>query len=190
MMLRTPRAWAPSSSDSRAIRFRSRVVQWTRHSRSRSCWIPNATDRALIRTRAIAESETLTRSTPASRRSRAAAIVRSIRMLRGGSISTETTKRPAARSAGQARRRRRVVRSGDDGSTLDDGLHDRDDCSGDGWPARATERARPRWRRPHRSPRRIAAMCSGVVPQQPPTIRAPAASRRGVTASKYSALAA
>ena len=37
---------------------------------------------------------------------------------------------------------------------------------------------------------RIAAMCSGVVPQQPPTIRAPAASRRGVTVPKYSALAA
>ena len=37
---------------------------------------------------------------------------------------------------------------------------------------------------------RIAAMCSGVVPQHPPTIRAPAASRRGVTVPKYSALAA
>ena len=98
-MLRTPSAWAPSSSDSSAIRFRSRVVQWTRHSRSRSCWIPNATDSALIRTRAIAESETLTTSTPASRRSRAASIVRSIRMLRGGSISTETTKRRAASSS-------------------------------------------------------------------------------------------
>ena len=112
MMLRTPSAWAPSSSDSSAIRFRSRVVQWTRHSRSRSCWIPNATDRALIRTRAIAESETLTRSTPASRRSRAASIVRSIRMLRGGSISTETTNRPASSSSarrvgGGGRRRRR-----------------------------------------------------------------------------------
>ena len=46
------------------MRFRSRVVQWTRHSRSRSCWIPNATARALIRTRAIAESEMLTTSTP------------------------------------------------------------------------------------------------------------------------------
>ena len=32
---------------------------------------------------------------------------------------------------------------------------------------------------------RIAAMCSGVVPQQPPTIRAPASSRRAVTSPKY-----
>ena len=123
-MLRTPRAWAPSSSDSSAIRFRSRVVQWTRHSRSRSCWIPNATDRALIRTRAIAESETLTTSTPASRRSRAASIVRSIRMLRGGSISTETTNRPAARSSarrvgGGALAGRRGVAAAPRGSAVD-----------------------------------------------------------------------
>ena len=97
-MLRTPRAWAPSSSDSSAIRLRSRVVVWTRHSRSRSCWMPKATARAPIRTRAMAESDTLTRSTPEDWRRRAASIVRSMRTLRGGSISTETTNRPAARA--------------------------------------------------------------------------------------------
>ena len=97
-MLRTPSACAPSSSDSRAIRFRSRVVVWTTHSRSTSCWIPKATDIAPIRTRAIAESLMLTMSTPDSRRSRAASSVRSIRMLRGGSISTDTTNRPSARA--------------------------------------------------------------------------------------------
>jgi hypothetical protein len=70
---------------------------------------PNATDRALIRTRAIAESDTLTTSTPASRRSRAASIVRSIRMLRGGSISTETTNAGGEELA-PAGRRRGVVR--------------------------------------------------------------------------------
>ena len=32
---------------------------------------------------------------------------------------------------------------------------------------------------------RIAAMCSGVVPQQPPTIAAPAATNRGVTSARY-----
>ena len=95
-MSRTPSACAPRSSDSRAMRFRSRVVKWTRHSRSRSCWMPNATDRQPIRTRAIALSLTLTRSTPAAWRSRAASIVRSMRIERGGSISTDTTKRPAA----------------------------------------------------------------------------------------------
>ncbi len=31
---------------------------------------------------------------------------------------------------------------------------------------------------------RIAAMCSGVVPQQPPTIEAPAATNRGVTSAR------
>ena len=101
-MLRTPSACAPSSSDSSAMRFRSRVVTWTRHSRSRSCWIPNATAIAPIRTRAIAESLTLTRSVPASRRRRAASSVRSIRMLRGGSISTEITNRPSASACGEA----------------------------------------------------------------------------------------
>ena len=102
-MLRTPSACAPSSSDSSAIRFRSRVVKWTRHSRSRSCWIPNATAIAPIRTRAIAESLMLTRSAPASRSSRAASIVRSMRTLRGGSISTEITKRPSASAYAEAR---------------------------------------------------------------------------------------
>src|SRR5665647_657125 len=75
-MLRTPSAWAPSSSDSRAIKLRSRVVKWTRHSRSRSCWTPKATARAPMRTRAMALSLMLTTSTPASWSSRAASIVR------------------------------------------------------------------------------------------------------------------
>ena len=60
------------------------------------------------------------------------------------------------------------------------------------WPARRRRGAtEPGIARPSTSSAaRIAAMCSGVVPQQPPTIRAPAASRRGVTVPKYSALAA
>ena len=90
-MSRTPRAWAPSSSDSSAMRLRSRVVKWTTHSRSRSCWTPKATASAPIRTLAIAESLMLTASTPAAWRSRAASIVRSMRTERGGSISTEIT---------------------------------------------------------------------------------------------------
>ena len=67
-MFRMPRACAPSSSASRAIRLRSRVVRWTRHSRPTSCWMPKATARAPIRTRPVAESLTFTRSTPASRK--------------------------------------------------------------------------------------------------------------------------
>ena len=95
-MLRTPSACAPRSSDSSAIRFRSRVVKWTRHSRSMSCWMPKATAMAPIRTRAIALSLMLTRSTPASWSTAAASIVRSMRTERGGSISTLMTKRPSA----------------------------------------------------------------------------------------------
>ena len=147
-MLRTPRAWAPSSSDSRAIRFRSRVVQWTRHSRSRSCWIPNATAIAPIRTRAIAESLTLTTSTPASRRSRAASIVRSIRTERGGSISTDTTNRPAARSGRQAGRRRRVADARRVAGPLDD-RRPRPACE---IPAGTPSARRPRGRGRRRGP--------------------------------------
>ena len=53
--------------------------------------MPNATAIAPMRTRAMAESLILTRSTPADLRSRAASIVRSMRIDRGGSISTEIT---------------------------------------------------------------------------------------------------
>ena len=109
MMFRTPSAWAPSSSDSMAIRLRSRVVKWTRHSRSRSCWIPNATAIALIRTRAIAQSLDVDEVDPGSRRSRAASMVRSILMLRGGSISTEMAKRPAVISSASRVGLRRAV---------------------------------------------------------------------------------
>ena len=174
-MFRTPSAWAPRSSDSIAMRFRSRVVKWTRHSRSRSCWIPNATAIAPIRTRAIAESLMLTRSTPASRSSRAASIVRSIRIERGGSISTDTTKRPARSFASS------WVGGGPSPSPV--GLPSRRSTAsrvptlgpgaGDGRVAAARCRAPPA--AAASSAARIAAVCSGVVPQQPPTIEAPAA---------------
>ena len=53
----------------------------------------------------------LTRSTPAAWSSRAASIVRSMRIERGGSISTEMTKRPSRRALGSSPvGRRRLVR--------------------------------------------------------------------------------
>ena len=58
--------------------------------------MPNATAIALMRTRAMALSLMLTRSTPASESTRAASRVRSMRTDRGGSISTLMTKRPSA----------------------------------------------------------------------------------------------
>src|SRR5687768_11537880 len=66
-MSRTPRACAPSSSDSSAMRLRSRVVKWTMHSRSRSCCTPNATASAPMRTRAMALSRSLDRALDAHR---------------------------------------------------------------------------------------------------------------------------
>ena len=88
---------------------------------------------------------------------------------------------------GQAGRRRRVVgggrggrRSVDEGGRVERSVGRRSSAGAAG--AAVASAAS--------SAARIAAMCSGVVPQQPPTIRAPAASRRGVTVPKYSALAA
>ncbi len=151
------------------MRFRSRVVKWTMHSRSRSCWIPNATAIAPIRTRAIAESLMLTRSTPASWSSRAASIVRSIRIERGGSISTEMTNRPAASVSasgvgGGARGRRPLAPRR---SPRDQGRHG---AVSDGGRVERRSGARPTAAIAS-SAARIAAMCSGVVPQQPPMMR-------------------
>ena len=102
-------------------------------------------------------------------------IVRSMRMLRGGSISTETTKRPASREPRQAGRRRR---------TVGPPVRVRRRARSSRRRAAAVDRAAPRRRLAGAAPSstaRIAAMCSGVVPQQPPTSRAPAAMKRGVT---------
>ena len=175
-MSRTPRACAPSSSDSRAMRLRSRVVTWTTHSRSRSCWIPNATASAPIRTRAMAESLMLTASTPAAWSRRAASIVRSMRTERGGSISTEMTKRRSARARARPVGGRHVT-----GRGVAVGPAAR--CAtGTG---RSAVGALDRLSRHGTSiAARIAAMCSGVVPQQPPTIAAPAASMSSTIAPK------
>ncbi len=189
-MLRTPSAWAPSSSDSRAIRFRSRVVTCTTHSRSSSCWTPNATAIAPIRTRAIAESEMLTTSAPASRSRRAASSVRSILMDRGGSISTEITKRPAARAVARPVSGVRVAASGPVASANADLGLAPDTVAGR---SRLTERACDRRSSAvvrASSATRIAAMWAGVVPQQPPITPAPASSRRGTIEAKYAGSAA
>ena len=83
---------------------------------------------------------------------------------------------------GQPGRRRRVVGVG--------GPPRRSNRSGDRVRASAVGRSAQRRVGDGSSAARIAAMCSGVVPQQPPTIRAPASSIRGVTSPKYPALAA
>ncbi len=169
--------------------MRSRVVRWTTHSRSRSCWIPNATAIAPIRTRAIAESLTFTTSTPAALRVRAASRVRSIRTERGGSISTETTNRPAASAAASR------VGGGASPTPCAPGSAAADrGCGGAatatrGAPAGARDERVPVPRSPGTASRasrtaRMAATWAGVVPQQPPTMRAPAASIAGVMSAK------
>ena len=96
-----------------------------------------------------------------------------MRIERGGSISTEITKRPSA-EPGEERGGRRRLEAAVGGRRWRRGR------------GRRSRRSRSRRRRPRSSPstsrrgrRRIAAMCSGVVPQQPPTIAAPASSSRG-----------
>src|SRR5438309_278671 len=66
MMLRMPSACAPISSACSAIRFLSREVKWISVSMPTCCRIMIASDRALIRTRAIGLSPMLMASAPAS----------------------------------------------------------------------------------------------------------------------------
>ena len=102
---------------------------------------------------------------------------------RGGSISTETTKRPRPGRAAEARRRRarrrrRAARRGRPRlrSPAARGCgRARPAAAGRAPAARRPRRSRPR----RRATARIAAMWAGVVPQQPPTMRAPASSIRG-----------
>ncbi len=127
-----------------------------------------------MRTRAIAESDTLTRSAPASWSRRPASIVRSMRTLRGGSISTEMTNRPAASACPRREPRScsiaatgpvsaRAVRGVAPAMIEGEGVAE----------VGATALVGPS------SATRIAAMWAGVVPQQPPMMRAPASSSLG-----------
>src|SRR5438034_1266768 len=100
MMLRMPSAWAPINSAWSAIRFLSREVKWIRVSMPTWCWIMRASERALIRTRAIGLSPMLMASAPASLMSSAPAMHLAGLRPRGGSISTLTTNAlPASRCA-------------------------------------------------------------------------------------------
>ena len=153
--------------------------------------MPKATASAPIRTRAIAESLMLRTSVPASRSRRAASMVRSIRMLRGGSISTEITNRPAARARPRPVSGTRSPCSAGVSANAARGL-----APEIGAPvsvvvpaARACARRASAVRRAS-SAARIAATCSGVVPQQPPMTCAPASSSRGTIEPKYSGPAA
>ena len=161
-MSRTPSACAPRSSDSSAIRFRSRVVTWTTHSRSRSCWMPNATAIAPMRTRAIALSLMFTASTPAAWRT-PRRLQRPLQAHGARWIDLDADHEAAGgqglRQAG-GWRRRRAPRAPTPAAA--GGRHGRP-----GAPRLADGSRRPGRAMPS-SAARMAAMCSGVVPQQPP----------------------
>ena len=135
-----------------------------------------------MRTRAIAESLTLTRSTPASPRRRAASIVRSIRIERGGSISTDTTNRRSASAAGQPGRRRLFADrpiGAPPGGRASSRRPSRRRCAGR--PPEILLARRGRRRARCASPRRARASCRSS--RRRSTRRAPAS--RGTIAPKY-----
>ena len=135
--------------------------------------MPNATAIAPIRTRAIAESLMLTRSTPAAWSSRAASIVRSIRIERGGSISTEMTNRRSWSARSRPVGGRVLEVSSATGLTVN--VPARPGISATVGPPAGASASRAM---------RMARMCSGVVPQQPPTMAAPASTNPAVIAAR------
>src|SRR5664280_1797018 len=153
--------------------------------------MPNATAIAPIRTRPVAESLMLTKSTPASRSRRAASIVRSMRIDRGGSISTAMTNEPSASfrarpDGGVASPTlvvsRRGVRGAAAAAVSPPSVSPPSPSPGGG---AATARASRSSATRASIAARIAPVCSGVVPQQPPMIRAPAETICGTMSPKY-----
>ena len=151
MMLRIPRACAPISSAWSAIRFLSREVKWIRVSMPTCCRIMSASESALMRTRAIGLSPMLMASAPAALMSSAPAMHFAGLRPRGGSISTLTTNALAASRCA----------NGVGGS-----------CSAGLRSIGMAVEGLGRWIRVVAgtgfSAARMAAMCAGVVPQQPP----------------------
>ena len=168
-MLRMPSACAPSRSLWIAMRFRSRDVKWMIGSMPMSRAISTASAtraHAHARHGAVADVDAV----DAERSSRCAAPSSALRGLRprGGSSSTLTTNSPAASFS-------RSVRRGCSSPLPRGWRGDRDGRRSRRRATRDAATAAPP-RRFHSWPRasRIAEMCSGVVPQQPPTMFAPA----------------
>ena len=154
--LRTPSACAPSSTDSSPITVVSRGVTWGIVSIPQLRSIATAAISAFIRARAIGLSLMSTKPTlPDSASRRATASIASLLPPCGGSSSTETTHSPSRRA------RARPVSPCAAGAV---GARSRWASTGGVVGARSTATASA-----------IAAICAGVVPQQPPMMRAPRA---------------
>ena len=169
------------------------------------------TSTALMRLCARGPSGTFTASTPARRSAVTSCSIRLASTPRGGTISTDVTNSPRASFA--AHRERSANGDGRDAASATDappsasasGLRVTRACTRESRPPPADclhGRVRGRVRRHRQSPGRadvagraaghqsaIARMCSGVVPQQPPTILAPACTRWRAYVAMYSGLA-
>ena len=143
--------------------------------------------RAPIRLWARGPSGTLTASTPAARSARACSIIAAGSGPRGGTISTVRTKAPAASRAPSPDRSARGAGAAPlagaptaAGAAAEGGVHAAaSPAAGVAVPATRVDATIPGARTAAlRTKPAIARTCSGVVPQQPPTIRAPASTIR------------
>ena len=169
-MLRTPSACAPSSTDSSPAIVVSRGVRCGIVSTPVSRSIATHAMIPLIRARARGLSFTSTSCAfPDSRTARAVA------------SSARDSRRAAGRAAPRrrTRRRRAAARAASAPPTAPPAT-----------PPRARERSsEPDGRRFSSTAARIAAICAGVVPQQPPMIAAPSARACAANSPKYAGVA-
>ena len=118
----------------------------------------------LIRTRAIGLSPMSTQSTPASFSKAAPCSILVGLVPRGGSTSTLMMNSPAR----SLQARGELASAGGSGGLLSSGR----------WRATSVTLTELRADPPRGSAARIAAICAGVVPQQPPMIATPASAKR------------
>ena len=169
-MFRMPSACAPSSIDSSPAIDASRGVRCGIVSSPTTRSIVAEAMSPLIRARARGLSLTSTTSTwPDSCSARASSSIACALPPRGGSISTETTNSPS-----RSFRWRSVSRSGSLAETTI---------------SRSRTTSCVRGLRSSSTALRIAAISVGVVPQQPPMIRAPSSRACAANSAKYSGVA-
>src|SRR2546429_286841 len=141
--------------------LRWKQLYWSSASMATRCWMIAASVCALIRAVEPAPSEMFTASTLWSRRYKAPSTSRVGSQPLGGTISAKTGNSPAASFPASLERR-----SSGTGCMTSTGR------------LRMSAAARAGCGRSERTAALIALMCSGVVPQQPPTSRTPISMKR------------